>query len=55
MDPEPDYERGGVKALPERQYVEGGPRKLAMEKISLQPFAVPKARHHFFSNSTALP
>ena len=23
--------------------------------VSLQPFAVPKARHHFFSNSAALP
>ena len=34
-DPEPDYMRGGVKTLPERQDVEGGPRKLAMEKISL--------------------
>ena len=28
------YERGGMKTLPKRQYVEGGPRKLALEKIS---------------------
>jgi hypothetical protein len=31
VDPEQDYERG---ALPEREYAEGGPRKLAKGKIS---------------------